>query len=915
MRNRNVQNGSVYRRDMNGFKLMLTWAAAAAIVIAVAGCDWQTPQEVQVKTEPAFDLPAGTRSVDIADLIDLDELLLEPMQEDFGEDGTVVALRPQDDGVDTYTVQASRNLISISTADFFEDEVDLSELEQDIERVEFDVPSLEPDVQPVMQNIEPIELASEDLATDGDFEGEPAFVPDGGGEVPVEVVPSDVGFESATFAEGTFVVDLEIAGAEPGHEITVAGTIVDGAQELPAAEELALVGETDSGLLSFDLSGVTLSGDFSLRFDVSGDQEDLFTLDGTYGFDGAALVTAASGVDLDGVAIDPVSDNEEVSFDLPDNVAEVEVDEGEVRLYLEFPAWDGIAFDVSAELTGLVDNNGDPVDGEFTADPDNEDEYFLPLDGVVIDHQSEIDLNYTITATGGAETSFDVDDPLGLQDVALTVESIARAVVEDDELAIEEELQEHVDQEIVDAVESITLEEADLVMRLNNRLPVSVILRVSSEAFLPQDHLDQLEDPGDEAYPGDFFEDADNIDRDGTQVVVTFPPQPLGDQSLEQRVIPLQKEIVIADLLEDAEGHYFDFQVFGEPEGYDDGAVTVENVVPGETYSFGGSGDPEGPADVELVLTVESIMIQDQDEEGSIPDEDDDPMDFSELREFLPEGVTLDGVTGEIRIGGLEDFSGSIQLVAGYIVDGTGYLLDLLDADADRSEGSLDDNGFAFDEYSEEAFVVGEGGEPDSVSIFLDEIINDGASDVEFRYLLSVDRMELFVEEEDADDLTVAFDLTVPFGLQVDAEDDTGRVLWELTDDDDKPVLEIEDDLFDRETDDEDEGIQDLLDQLAEVALIWELTNDVGLSLEIDMVDGDDFAKTIRFHEGTTSERFELSRNDIRHIRDTIPFQPEINFYLTEGAQTFDPDATLLVGLWARIAAEIDYTISLGNDD
>ncbi|MFP4268790.1 MAG: hypothetical protein ACLFQW_12405, partial [Spirochaetaceae bacterium] len=169
------------------FHYLIPAIILAVVAVVFAACYIPTaPEEVQIKASPTYDVPAGSTKVNIQDYIDLDEALVSQLDDFFGEGSSSGEVR---DG--TYTIDTSYKPISLNTADFFEEEIDLTgELSQTIDPINFSVPSV---------GTEPVN-ASYDLPAGGPYS---AGEVDSGQDTTSVPLDAPDNFVSATIGSGT----------------------------------------------------------------------------------------------------------------------------------------------------------------------------------------------------------------------------------------------------------------------------------------------------------------------------------------------------------------------------------------------------------------------------------------------------------------------------------------------------------------------------------------------------------------------------------------------------------------------------------------------------------------------------------------------------------------------------------------
>ncbi len=903
------KNRATKKKRICGLRqVWLALGVTAAIILA--GCNWTAPEEVTVQSDPEINVPSGR--TDLGEILpfgeeDMDEIIVEPLRDAF-EDGEVEG--EVRDG--TYTVDATQDFISIATDEFFEEEVELDEIEEDIDPVTFDVPDLAPDPIEESEAIGTIELP-DGVEIDESFELDDIVEPGSGESFSVDDIEDiDIeadGYDEVSFEQGDFIAALSIDNASDDLEVTVDGTIVDEETTIEAKNSVTLEGpDQDDGELEFDLTDETLSNEFSLELEVVASDGETgstfkFAAD-SFEFSDDATISGASGIEI---PEEEVTGRHAVDFaEFPENVESVEIGDGHIGINVEQPAeWENVDTDV--ELT-LYDDGDD-----LEADWDDEEQQ-LDLAGVELTDDSDLEVEYSVEVSGD-DATIDLEEQVDVT-VDVEVTELAELVVEDEDLSYSDEFRnDDLPDEVVDYVDEVTLADGSRHMSvgMRNRLPADVELRLSSEALLPDHHLDELESE-------EGFFDPAHIDREDNadeldEIVIEFEAGADPEETPQTEEISLLRTVAIDELPGyDDDDPYFDFnvEVVADPDNFDDGTnqLTLTDVELGESYAL-----EEGQ--VSLDLDVAEIVVSDIDEDGSIPEEDDeDPMDLSELNEFLPEGGDIEGVQASILIAGIEGLKGNARLLAGYTDQGGQQLvLDLLDEEDKAEEGDLED--VDINEYPQEDFDIGDDGEAAKIPVYLSEVINEGPDDLEFRYRLEADELTIDLQGQDNGDdgdtqeLSIGLDLTLPIRLNVEE-----RTEWELEDDDGEPLLALEDDLLGRDPGDEDDTVQELLEQLAEVSLEFDLKNEIGLNLELELTDQDgdgEFEVGVQFGNGR--DTIELSRADIEYIRTQEEFIPDIKLYLPAGDQTFNPDGALEMSAWARVQGEIEHTIDLADGD
>src|SRR6056297_526382 len=136
-------------------RLGLYAAVAVLVIVITAACSIPTiPEKVQVKTSPTYEIPAGSTTITLSDYFDLQTELIAEINAELGEDGDATG----ETIGDAYQINANYNPISINTADFFNEEVNIVDsVDQTIDPISFSVPDInETDTR--SENILPIAL-------------------------------------------------------------------------------------------------------------------------------------------------------------------------------------------------------------------------------------------------------------------------------------------------------------------------------------------------------------------------------------------------------------------------------------------------------------------------------------------------------------------------------------------------------------------------------------------------------------------------------------------------------------------------------------------------------------------------------------------------------------------------------------
>ncbi|GAB6088583.1 hypothetical protein [Spirochaeta dissipatitropha] len=838
----------------------------SAIMALIASCGWVMPEEVQIIGKPSVELPAGSTTLDLTEFFDMRAMLEDALTADFGEPSIYL----NDDGA--FTFEVSQDLIEFNPNDFADDGLSLDAVNQDIDPQEFVVPDMDIDSE-IKINVDPIDLP-------GSIEIDPVSVtalePDGNGVVnfdsdfpqnPIHIETD--GYSSITFSEGFLNIVITTTGTSPGMELSIHNAqLLDSNNDPIATAEgnagTALGAVIDPDItLEFDLSEAAFTSNIYLSFYLEIENGDgaTFELTATPGFVGTKI-QAAEGVDF---STDPDSITEELENPLPDNIRKVIIGTGEMEITLEIPGdWEGVSLDTTANL--LINGTSVSTDagtGDLIT-------LILDLDGITIEEDDELEVEFIYNVIGN-NASFELTDtPEITATTTLTISNFSEIEMDAEDLNFSQNIGIIFDQDTLDFIEAINLVGGteNLEFSIINGLPTDIVVTLVSQAL-----LFTIDDP--------------------YTVTLNFP----GDRSTaDEKSITLDSSIVFDNLRDDVEddegniGTGIDLELRIEMTGYDEATntLTLTNVTPGEDYNFSGS--------INFAPEIYSIHLKDLEMNSSTEGDPQEPMDFSMIADFLPPGVTIDGIEGYLTIRGA-DFNGELVMI-GHYNEGEDVIV--------LAGGELTDGGDRTNpaDYAAVTFETG-----DDIAIDLETVINTGPSDLVIEYYINVVGYELILADiEDSEPISIGMRLVVP--LQLNVPD--GGVVWTPLDEDGNPMIAFDEDLFGRESiEAEDDEVAKLLQQVESVALNYGLVNDSGLNMTIRMKQGD-FEKQIGFATAP-DHKLEFTAADFLFLRENF-FMPDIDILLPGGSMPINPDVEVTVSLWMSLKTDIDYTFPItGN--
>lgn len=900
---------------------VLLYALAAVLVIALtAACSIPTvPEEIQIKASPTYNVPAGATTITLSDHFDLDEELIAELETELGDDGTASGSVVSYGDDDIYTIFASYLPVSLNTADFFNEEIDLVDsVNQTIDPITFTVPEIN-ETTTVEEDIDPIalpasvSLPSANISAVTEAPGAVVTLEEG---TSIEI--STTSFGTVTFDQGSLEAAMDFTGLSGAVTVTISNVaIVDpntsysviANADQPSQDATAA---SQSPTFTFPLAGVelpnTIAFSMTLNIDSNGDS-GTFDVGITPSFTGSPTLSAATGVSFN------VTQNGDKLLEIedPDFVHAI-IGAGSLGADISLPTnWSGITI----ELALAVYQATDTVSGNLVSSDDNSDgSVSLDLATLEIGEGATgptLGWEYTIDGTNASFSISDVDPEATITNtVAITNFSDLTVVAAELDLSANEVSENYIiDQEIIDMVNSISFVTSELQFTVNNGLPFDVTIDATS-----------------------------NILTGGTDSL-TFTSETNGTQTMDiVDSLDLDDTSGTYSLLEgitDSEGNtgdgiHMDFSF--DINSYDETTqrLTLSSVSPGDDYTFSGS--------VTAQLDIDEIDVTNVQQDGTFPEDGGDPMDLSMLDDYLPSDINIDQTyasTTMVISGPANQMSMDVVLLARYThPDNSVPSIDVLIGDGDPAILGFDPlayTGVAADTLSATTDV------DESIEFELLTILNNRPTDLELAYNVNVAGLTVPVAD-DPTDISASLDLEIPIALSVG--DDSATYSWvpdgdttgwnEITipDTDIQAELSVDTDLLDRDVI-PDEDVNDILNNLNSAGIYFDLVNEMfresgvegGGSLLIRVVDGADlgdgiyeFDKYIDFSttpEGETSN-INLEPSDIDFIKNNA-FTPEIKLYLKEGVLRFNPDAELSLRMWLRVQTDVDYTFALDGEE
>ena len=859
-------------------------AVVLTIVLALS-CNLVLPERLEITGSPTVDVSVGTVNVvDITGYVDLETMLTDSLSLAFSETGDT--FESGDDGTGTYVINARKQLFTQPLADIFDQETGLGGLTQTIEPMTFSAPEF------VVSGSYTQTLAGDSITNVTIPALQPVSLVEANVASQILTVPGSgtldiTDFTSMTLAAGSLEVALSTSGASTGLllEVSSARLLAADDTELAVANISVPVSVNPSGLLVFDLTGVSLPNQikFELQIGMSNSQVlnpyDLNLAASLQSLD----IQSASGLDFN----ETVSGLESITLDKPVDLVSATIGAGEIVLTLVPPAgFSGVETSLSASL----EFEDSQVVAAQAVVPGQT--YRFDLAGISLSTFTPASLNYDLTVIGtDATVAFPSDFSLSS---TLSITNFTQVVLTATDLDFSYSDPFIIDQAILDAVQAATFSDARLVFNLVNNLPSDLVIDLASSVLLGL-----------------------------TPATLTFT----GGSS-----VPVNQEITLladagnsinfaTDLVEVSTGVFgIDVDLGVTLSGFDPGLsqLTLTNVVPGEAYSLSGN--------FELVLDLNTVTLTTVNQTGSFPELGGDPLDFSMLEDFLPAGVNLEGVSTLLELQNTLGLGLDLVLLGRYRESELvpyNYV-DLLDDPGDGSTVVVDTDFTSPELYSNKISLAA----GTSVPIYLADLVNARAANLELTYSVTFNNAVIDLTMTDAGSIDVFLDLAIPLQLDVSLPE---GVYWMPEDDLGNPVLSITEDLFGRETLADSAEMDEIIDFLTSASLRYNLVNTV--------ISGDAGYPEIVIYQGayevlldpTPQQRFDnaifakriplggaasinLTASDIDFIQTNL-FMPTIELYLSQGLININPLGTLTLDLGLRLETDVVYEYSFGKDD
>lgn len=896
---------------------LVLYALAVVLAIALtAACSIPTvPDQIQIKASPTYNVPAGATTITLSDHFDLDEELIAELQTELGEDGIASGSVVNYGDDDIYTIFASYIPVSLNTADFFNEEVDLVDsVNQTIDPITFTVPDIN-ETSTVEENIDPIALPASVSLPSANISGIT--------EVPGAVVTLEDGssieistdtFDTVTFDQGSLQAAMNFTGLSGTVIVTISNVAIvnpnDSYSVIANADQASqdATAASPSPTFTFPLAGVELPNTiaFSMTLSIdSGGDSGTFDVDITPSFTGSPTLQAATGVNFDVTQ----SGDKLLEIEDPDFVYAT-IGAGTLGADISLPpGWSGITVDLELSVYQAADTSSNLV----SSDDNLDGSVSLNLAGLQIGEGATgptLGWEYTITGSNASFSISDVDPEATITNtVAITNFTDLTVVADELDLSANEVSENYIiDQEIIDMVNSITFVTSELQFTVNNGLPFDVTIDATSNIL--SGGTDSL-----------TFTSGNN----GTQTMEIVDSLDLDDTSGTYSLL---------SGITDSEGNTGDgihMEFSFDINSYDEGTqrLTLTSVNPGEEYTFSGS--------VTAQLDINEIDVTNVQQDGTFPEDGGDPIDLSMLDDYLPSDINIDQTnasTNMVISGPADEMSMDVVLLARYTHPGDSVpSIDVLIGTGDPATLGFDPLAYT----GEPADTLSSTSDVDeSLPFDLLAILNNRPTDLELAYNVNVDGLTVPVAS-DPTDISASLDMVIPLALSVG--DDTETYPWvpdgdttgwnEITipDPDIQDELSVDTDLLDREVI-PDEDISDILNNLTEASIHLDLVNEMfreagvdgGYNILIRVVDGDynagddtyEFDKYIDFSTG--DHELSLGPNEIDYIKNNA-FTPEIKLYLKEGTLRFNPDAELSLSMWLRVRTDVDYTFELGEEE
>lgn len=514
-------------------------------------------------------------------------------------------------------------------------------------------------------------------------------------------------------------------------------------------------------------------------------------------------------------------------------------------------------------------------------------------------HDADIDFTIPIEVTAGIE-----------------ITNFAKVYISDTLIPAENLSQNHSYSlaEIAEYVTQINFEEVGLSLKLCNGLPFDATMQVTS-AFLNKSNE-----------PYDFAGNKNDLPESPTKIV--------------------QKDLT-KDINKDT---VFDLSInINLPST--DGIITLQNITTGTDYKFYGQAD--------LIIDWRSVFFKLPDDysgfKGSFPEEESDPLDFSNLGDILGENLTLSGIEPKLYAsselldenGPLSGATITAKMKATYTKDENLVTEYLVGSDSESKQLTIvqapnlvpDDNLFIKGTLPEASLEIED----------FDKLLCSGASDLKIEYDISLggstsegeltngfeiqkSQMENLSGESEVV-LHMLIDLPIQFTVLKNENGYASFNISELMNKDSESELnseeeqpEEESDLFNRDPNSSsNENDFDVFEFIENARIDIQYENNTGIALTLYIEDkneqGQIFKKETKLGTSNGTMTLTLDEEDAKYINSTNPFNPDVLEVRLPGSKEKDTvynilrDANINVTLQGIIKTNIDYTIDLSNQD
>lgn len=350
------------------------------------------------------------------------------------------------------------------------------------------------------------------------------------------------------------------------------------------------------------------------------------------------------------------------------------------------------------------------------------------------------------------------------------------------------------------------------------------------------------------------------------------------------------------------------------PPGYDSASntMTIENVVPGTSYSLSG--------EAKIIADWESVKIKHVDAtfEGSFPAAGAEPIDLSKFTELLPEGIAFKDIgaalfiSSPIKKGNSEtagtglSFTGEVS-----ISGGDGKRIDLIPEESKNSlslvnpvelpaEGKIWNGNLPTPSVD-----MGEG---------ITNFLNRRPKSLNLSYSLSLKNGSTIsrasLPQDGKTSIKAEVVITLPIKLEV-----TKNVEFDVFA---LAKIPTDKDLFGRtEAPATNEQINDLLKRLTKLNIGIDYNNNLGVALGARVVliadeKGESkIEKEFMLQQGKHTYNLELAGDEITQVMNAYPFCPQVYVELPKGTVALEREGGIDLSLGVTAVTDINYTYDL----